>query len=575
LGAVTTERRLAAILAADVVGFSRLVAADEPGTLARLRGLRSEVVEPNVAEHGGRIFKTTGDGLLAEFPSAVHALQCAIAIEDKLRRTEGGLQLRIGLHAADVVVQDGDLLGDGVNVAARLEPLAGPGGICISGRVREDAAGRLPLEVEDLGEPELKNIAQRHRVFRIRVGASERPAPALPDKPSLVVLPFQNMSGDPEQEYFTDGLVEDITTALSCIRSLFVIARNSAFTYKFRAVDVRQVARELGVRYVLEGSVRKAGSRLRISGQLVDAAVGAHLWANRFDGSLEDVFDLQDSVTASIAGALMPRLQRAEIERAQHKPTQDLGAYDYFLRGMAVFHRGERMLEAQALFARSYELDPGYGVAYAMAARCISVRRSNMSQAPSLAECAEGIRLARLGAAHGMDDSIALANAAAVLTNLDLDLESGALLTERACTLNPNSAVAWSRAGFVAMYLGDHRTAISNFERAIRLSPVDPERHIFLMGTGYALCLAGRPDDAVGFARRALSERPDYPPAVEVRTVAYAAAGRIDEARRSVQDLIRVAPQLRLSTLAGFMGPHRPEALTMWTESLRRAGLPE
>ncbi len=253
-----SERRLAAILAADVVGYSRLLGADEAGTLDSLRALRRDVVDPMMTEHGGRVFKTTGDGLLAEFPSAVQALRCAIAIQERQRPDAAGLQLRIGLHQGDVVIEGDDLLGDGVNIAARIEPLAEPGGIAMSARVREDAAGKIALDVEDLGTPELKNIAQPIRVFRVRLGAPERPAPALPDKPSLVVLPFQNMSGDPEQEYFADGMVEDITSALSRIRWLFVIARNSSFTYKGRAVDVRsRSARELGVRYVLEGSVRQ------------------------------------------------------------------------------------------------------------------------------------------------------------------------------------------------------------------------------------------------------------------------------------------------------------------------------
>jgi adenylate cyclase len=272
------HRRLAGILAADIVGYSALIGADEPATLARVRALRTEVIEPLEAAHGGRLFKTTGDGFLAEFASAVQALRCAIAIQEKLRAQPDGLRLRIGVHQGEVVADGDDLLGDGVIIAARLEPLAEPGGICISARVREDAAGKLALECDDLGMPELKNIAVKVQVFRVRLGAAKRPALPLPDKPSLVVLPFQNMSGDPEQEYFADGMVEEISTALSRIPSLFVVARNSAFTYKGRAVDVRQVGQELGVRYVLEGSVRKSGSRLRITGQLVEASTGSHVW---------------------------------------------------------------------------------------------------------------------------------------------------------------------------------------------------------------------------------------------------------------------------------------------------------
>ena len=278
-------RRLAGILAADVVGYSRLLGADEAATLARLRRLRHELIDPLMVEHGGRVFKTTGDGLLAEFPSAVQALRCAIAIQGRLRADPSALQLRIGLHQGDVVIEGDDLLGGGVNIAARIEPLAEPGGIVISARVHEDAAGKISLEVEDLGKPDLKNIAQKIQIFRVRLAPPERPALALPDKPSLAVLPFQNMSGDPEQEYFVDGLVEDITTALSRAGGLFVIARNSAFTYKGRAVDVRTVGRELGVRYVLEGSVRRAAGRVRITGQLIEAMSGGHIWADRFEGN--------------------------------------------------------------------------------------------------------------------------------------------------------------------------------------------------------------------------------------------------------------------------------------------------
>src|SRR5215468_8160901 len=278
-----------------------MVGKNEPGTLARVRSLRTDLIEQLAASYGGRLFKTTGDGFLAAFASAVQALRCAIAIQERLNSEPEGLRLRVGVHQGEVVAEGDDLLGDGVIIAARLEPLAEPGGICISARVREDAAGKMALEVDDLGSPELKGIAGKIQVFRVRLSPAERPALLLPDKPSLVVLPFQNMSGDPEQEYFADGMVEEITTALSRIRSLFVIARNSAFTYKGRAVDVRQVGRELGVRYVVEGSVRKAGSRVRIGGQLVEAATGTHIWADRFEGTLEDVFELQDRVAANVA----------------------------------------------------------------------------------------------------------------------------------------------------------------------------------------------------------------------------------------------------------------------------------
>jgi adenylate cyclase len=570
------ERRLAAIMAADVVGYSRMVGADETSALARLRALRTEVVDPSVREYGGRIFKTTGDGALAEFPSTVQALRCAIRVQERLRSDE--LQLRIGVHQGDVVVEGDDLLGDGVNVAARLEALAEPGGICISGRVREDAAGKLPLDVEDLGEPELKNIAQRHRVFRVRLGAPERPALALPDKPSLVVLPFQNMSGDPDQEYFVDGLVEDITTALSCIRSLFVIARNSAFTYKGRAVDVRQVGRELGVRYVLEGSVRKAGSRLRITGQLVDAATGAHLWADRFDGALDDVFDLQDRVTANVAGAIEPRLQHAEIERALRKPTQDLGAYDYFLRGMAIFHeyRAETAPEARALFAKAWKLDPRYGAAYGAAARTFTSEKIAGKLAAGGAEEAEAVRLARLAAETGPDDASALSNAGAALAFVGGQPEAAALLIERACSLNPNAAQAWNNAGLVKVYLGDPDGALADIARAARLSPVDPLRFAVYLNRAQAHFFTGRYSEAVAWAEQAVSDQPRHLPSLRYLAAALAMAGRLDEARRVMAEHVRLAPQVCISNASNWMARfNKTEYSARLLDTLRRAGMPE
>jgi TolB-like protein/class 3 adenylate cyclase len=343
---MTATRRLAAILAADVAGYSRLIGADEEGTLTQLRSIRTDLIDPKITDHRGRIVKTTGDGLLVEFSSVVDALRCATEIQSAVTEGNAGIaaekriEFRMGFNVGDVVVEDGDIFGDGVNVASRLEGLAEPGGICVSARVQEDAAGRLDLTFDDLGEQSLKNIARSVRVYRVRLAEAENtpksapfdgvPVLPLPDKPSIAVLPFTNMSGDPEQEYFADGMVEEIITALSRIRWLFVIARNSSFTYKGRSVDVKQVGRELGVRYVLEGSVGKAGERVRIAGQLVDALTGTHLWADRFDGSLEDVFELQDRVAVSVAGVIEPALQAAETARSANRPTDDLTAYGCF-----------------------------------------------------------------------------------------------------------------------------------------------------------------------------------------------------------------------------------------------------
>jgi adenylate cyclase len=358
------SRKLAAILAADVVGFSRLTGADEDRTLARLRALRSDLIDPTIAVHNGRVIKRTGDGALVEFRSVVDAVRCAIEIQNAMVERNAGvpsdrqIEFRIGVHLGDVVEEsDGDLMGDGVNIAARLEGIAQPGAICLSEDAYRQVRARLDLVVDDLGAKELKNIVEPIRVFSLRVGpgaqsnpaARAKPTPeeksapllALPDRPSIAVLPFQNVSGDSEQDYFVDGMVEDIITGLSRIKWLFVIARNSSFTYRGKAVDIRQVGRELGVRYVLEGGVRKAGARLRITGQLIEAETGAHLWADRFDGSVEDVFDLQDKITQSIVGIIEPSLQRAEIERARRKRPDSLDAYDLYLR--AVPHMASAM----------------------------------------------------------------------------------------------------------------------------------------------------------------------------------------------------------------------------------------
>src|SRR5262249_26931625 len=403
------KRRLAAILAADIAGYSRLMGGDEEGTLARLKAYRRELIDPKNKEHHGRIVKTTGDGILIEFPSVVDAVRCAIEVQQGMLKRNAQvsedkrIQFRVGINRGDVMVEGRDLYGDGVNIAARLETLANPGGICISETVLNHARDKVAFEAEDAGEQTLKNIARPVHVYRIIVDPRQRHAAtkpatgtlALPDRPSIAVLPFQNMSGDPEQEYFSDGVVEEIITALSRMRWLFVIARNSSFAYKGKASDIRQVGRELGVRYVLEGSVRKAGSRLRITGQLIDASTGAHLWADRFEGGLEDVFELQDHVTSSVIGAIAPTLEQAEMERAKRKPTENLDAYDYYLRGIASLHRWSRegVDEALGLFSKAIEFDPSFASAYAAAAFCYFWRKANGWMTDRTQEIADTLRL--------------------------------------------------------------------------------------------------------------------------------------------------------------------------------------
>ena len=377
---MSSLRRLTAILAADVVGYSRLMGADEEGTHERLKGHRRELVDPKITEHHGRIVKTTGDGILVEFPSVVDAVRCAVEVQREMPErnntvpADRRIEFRIGINIGDIIIEDEDIFGDGVNVAARLEALAEPGGICVSRVVRDQVRDKLDFAFEDQGAQQVKNIARAVHIYRVAMVENARAkAPlSLPDKPSIAVLPFANMSGDPEQEYFADGMVEEIITALSQIRWLFVIARNSTFTYKGRAVDVKQVGRELGVRYVLEGSVRKAGTQVRITGQLIDALTDVHLWASRFDGSLENIFELQDRVAVSVAGVIEPALQAAEIRRSAARPTTDLSAYDLYLRALAAFNQfaRERVFEALGLLEQAIEIDRRYGPALSWAAIC-------------------------------------------------------------------------------------------------------------------------------------------------------------------------------------------------------------
>jgi TolB-like protein/class 3 adenylate cyclase len=445
------KRKLAAILAADIAGYSRLMGADEAGTLARLKEYRRELIDPKNKQYRGRVVKTTGDGILIEFPSVVDAVSCSIEVQQGMRErnadvpTEKRIEFRIGINLGDVIIEGRDLYGDGVNIAARLEGLAEPGGICISQTVLNHAHGKIAFKVEDLGEQALKNIAKPIHIYRVLLNSSREPmmcrspdpALALPDKPSIAVLPFQNMSGDPEQEYFTDGMVEEIITGLSRMHWLFVIARNSSFAYKSKSPDIRQVGRELGVRYVLEGSVRKAANRLRITGQLIDASTGAHLWADRFDGGLEDVFELQDHVTSRVIGAIAPKLEQAEIERAKHKPTDSLDAYDYYLRGMASVHRWskEGVGEALHLFYKAIELDPDFASAYGLAAWCYFWRRVNGWMTDRVQEIPEAIRLAGRAAELGKDDAVALSFSGLTIGWVGGDVEAAAELTDRALVL--------------------------------------------------------------------------------------------------------------------------------------------
>jgi TolB-like protein len=555
-GPARVERRLAAILSADVAGYSRLIETDEEGTLGQLRTLRAKLIDPKITDHKGRIVKTTGDGLLVEFASVVDALRCAAEMQRAMAETNAALPLerciefRIGIHQGDIVVEDGDIFGDGVNVAARLEGLAEPGGICVSARVQEDAAGRLDLAFEDIGEQQLKNITRPVRVYRVRdaeapksASAPAQPALPLPDKPSIAVLPFANMSGDPEQEYFADGMVEEIITALSRIRWLFVIARNSSFSYKSQTVDVKQVGRELGVRYVLEGSVRKAGGRVRITAQLIDAASGGHLWADRFDGSLEDVFDLQDKVAISVAGVIEPALQAAEIRRSTARPTPDLDAYDLYLRALAALYpiTKERIFEALGLLEQAIAIDRRYGPALAWAAVChLRLVADGWTETPETTR-RKGDDLARQALDAGENDPGILANAAFVLAYLGEDIGAMIGLVDRALALNPSFAHGWYLSGLLKAWAGYPDLAIEHVETSLRLSPREHMgQPIFVMGAAYFF--KRRFDEAASKLLLSIQDHPGYPNAYRFLAACYAHLGRLDEARAVVARLRAVTP---------------------------------
>jgi adenylate cyclase len=542
-------RRLAAILAADVAGYSRLIGVDEGGTLERLRAMRRQLLDPKIAEHRGRLVKTTGDGLLVEFGSVVDALRCAVEVQREMTGRNAGMppdnriELRIGINMGDIVVEDGDIFGDGVNVAARLEALAEPGGICVSARVQEDAAGKLDLAFEDIGEQALKNIARPVRAYRVITSARSATAqvntgPPLPDKPSIAVLPFANMSGDPEQEYFADGMVEEIITALSRIRWLFVIARNSSFTYNGQAFDVKQVGRELGVRYVLEGSVRKAGSQVRITGQLIDATSGTHLWADRFDGSLEDVFELQDKVAVSVAGVIEPALQAAETARSVNRPTEDLTAYDLYLRALAAFYRRtkEQTFEALGLLEQAIAIDRHYGPALVWAAICqMTLVRDGWAEDPGTSR-RKGVDLARRALAAGENDPVILANAANALGMIGEDVGLMMGLVDRALALNPSYARGWYVSGIIRLFAGQHDLAIEHVETSLRLSP--RERAGPLLSTmGVAYFFKRQFDEAASKLLLAIQDNPGFAVPYRALAACYAHMGRLDEARAIVARL--------------------------------------
>ena len=600
------ERRLAAILAADVAGYSRLMGEDEAGTLARLRAHRRELIDPKVAVHKGRIVKTTGDGILIEFPSVVEAVACALAVQEGMAARNAGtpererIVFRVGINLGDVIVEDGDIHGDGVNVAARLEGIAEPGDICVSAVVHDQVQGRLDCGFDDLGEQALKNIARSVRVYRVTLthpgadaprstlsrsageGAERRrreageglPALALPDKPSIAVLPFQNMSGDAEQEYFADGMVEEIITALSRIRWLFVIARNSTFTYKGQAVDVKRVGRELGVRYVLEGSVRKGGGRVRISAQLIDSATAAHVWAERYDRALDDIFEVQDELTISVVGAIEPTLRHAEIERAKRKRPDSLDAYDLYLRALPDTFAAmpDSADKALRLLHRAVAIEPNYAAAHAMIGWCHEQRylRGGLQEETRAA----ATRHARLAIASGADDALALATAGFVICIVEHDFATALDAIDRALVLNPSSALAHGFASILRAWAGDDAASVGHAEQSLRLNPYDSLSTMPFVGLAYTHFFAGRFEEAIAAAGRALQANPRFSVPAFLRTASLSCLGQIKQAQASARHLLELQPGFTIASLTDskFTSPEHIAALA---EALRRAGLPE
>jgi TolB-like protein len=588
-----TQRRLTTILAADVVGYSRLMEQDEAGTMTQLRARRHDVLMPSVARHGGRVFKLMGDGVFIEFGSVVNAVECAVEIQRAMGVQNVGtpaphhILLRIGINIGDVIVEGSDLYGDGVNLAARLESLADPGGICISGDVYRQVRSKLNLDFQDLGEQKVKNIAEPVRAFRINgdgaapaMAQAQAPVPTAPAesvKSSIAVLPFTNMSNDPEQEYFADGMVEDIITALSRFSQLFVIARNSSFTYKGRAVDIRQVAKELGVRFVLEGSVRKSGGRVRITGQLIDAATGAHLWADKFDGGLEDVFELQDQITASVVGAIEPTLRKLEIKRVRRRPVENLGAYDLYLRALPHVYafRPDENLVGLALLQKAIDLDPAYGPALAYAAWCHEQRIVRGWPPVGGDDVGTAIGLARRALAAGGEDAMVAATGGFVLVMVGRDYETGLHAVRRGLALNPGSGFVAFISSTAVLMGGDPEEALALAERAMALSPMDPGAFLFLTVAGLAHLFAGRPDKALDLLRRSTALYPDWDSAYWGLVATYVQLDRLAEARAALARLVALSPGMTVSGARRRLPIRDPASLNMVLDGFKKAGLPD
>lgn len=582
----TGQRRLAVVAVLDIVGYSRMIGVDDEGTVERWRRLREDVIASRVAEARGRIVKSTGDGLLIEFASALDAVRCTVDIQRATREwnlawpEDQRILMRIGVALGDVMADGDNLHGDGVNVASRLEAMAEPGSVLIAANVHEQVAGRLEAEFVELGELALRNIA--HPVRAYRIGGERRAAPIRAarngEHPSIVVLPFVNVGGDPAQDYLIDGIVEEVTMSLAHLRWLKVIARSAAFTLKGQAIDVRRIAQEFGVRYVLAGSARSSGRQVRVTSELIEAPTATQLWSDRFGGDLTDVFALQDQIAERVVAHLQPRLQAAEIARARKKPTESLDAYDYYLQALGRYlpRTRDNNLEILRLLTKAIELDPQFAAALGRASMCYAAERDQGWAPPDPERIAEGIRLARAAVAVGPDDPVALALGGHTIASLAGDPVAGLGHIEKAVQLCPSLAEAWGRCSMVQIYAGNYDAAIAAARRCIELTPVGPESEIPWWAIGYADLFSGRFSEAVQGMRASLARQGRSTTPHRILIAGLVQRGDLEEARRAAAALMTINTKLRVSTmpqqLAFFTFEHQR---TMIVNSLREAGVPE
>jgi len=587
--AAQADRKLVPIVSLDVVGYSRLTEINERQTLRLVQRVYDRLVARTIGRHGGKVFKTMGDGLLAEFQSVVSAVEWAAEVQRELHERQlkapgGGIvQVRTGIVLADVLVSGDDLYGSGVNLAVRVQALAPPGGIAITKWMYQYLDGRTDLTFTDLGPTELKNIS---RTVRLYVWHPDGVAPraqtvsepvVMPQssRPSVVVLPFDNMSGEADQAYFADAVVEEITATLSRIKDFFVIARNSAFAYKGRAVDVRQVGKELGVRYVVEGSVRRVGERVRITTQLVETETGAHIWSTKVDGAVSDLFDLQDKVAAEVASAIQPSIRRVEVERARSKRPETLAAYDLVMRALPHLwaHRASDNTDAIDYLAKALQLEPGYGLAAALGAWARGQQVAYTWSTDIAVDRREGERLIEVATQTVGDDPTALVALASAMMTLGGDVRQASMFTERALQLDPNSAWGWMRRGYGHVYMGNADDALKAFEQSARLSPLDPFAFSVHLGMGLAHFAAGRPDRAIDLARQALAERPGLTWPYRDLATYYSAAGKTEQARDALEKFMALRPVTSAASLRDGLRFMEPGLLDRYVTGLERAGL--